>query len=92
MMPTTLTDAPTEPASDTLTEVLVETIISHAQILRLMAPDRYRQLLMDLPSAPAISPALSPEEYKIIWEDVEHHIAKFRERDKLAIEQEIETA
>jgi hypothetical protein len=84
MMATTLADAPNEPATDTLTEVLVETIISHAQILRLMAPDRYRQLLIELPSAPAMSETLSPEEYKIAWDDIEHHIAKFREQDKLA--------
>jgi hypothetical protein len=85
-MPTTMTDILTEPASHSLTEVLVETIMSHAQILRLMAPDRYRQLLADLPSIPPISSTLSPEEYKIAWDDLEHQIAKFREQDRLAVE------
>ena len=44
LMPTTLTNSPAIPAPPTaLTEVLIQTITSNAQILRLLDPERYRQ-------------------------------------------------
>jgi hypothetical protein len=87
-MRTELMDTSKEPASHTLTEVLVETILSHVQILRLMAPDRYRELLIDLPSAPSVSSPLSAEEYTLAWDDLEDWITKFREQDRMKVESE----
>ena len=61
-MPATLTNPQPMPAAPTaLTEVLIQTITSNAQILRLLDPARYRELLKTLPAAP-VAPSTPSQE------------------------------
>jgi hypothetical protein len=86
-MPATLTSPQPIPSAPTaLTEVLVQTITSNAQILRLLDPQRYHELLETLPTA--ASPRIVPSEGNLedAWDDLERWLVVLREQDKTALE------
>nr|WP_309692877.1 hypothetical protein [Armatimonas sp.] len=86
-MPATLTNLQIIPPPPTvLTEVLIQTITSNAQMLRLLDPERYRQLLETLPSA--TPPTLAPSEGNMdaAWDDLERWLVALREQDRAAVE------
>jgi hypothetical protein len=85
LMPTALANASNtsmETVPHALTEMLVETIVSHAQILKLLDADRYTELLKELPSVNPSPLWLTQDEEKVAWDDVEHWIVTFREQDQ----------
>jgi hypothetical protein len=86
-MPATLPESRPLPTAPTaLTEVLVQTIASNAQMLRLLDPERYRQLLETLPSATALTHTPSEENLDDAWDDLERWLVALREQDRAAVE------
>ena len=77
-MPATQTDV----APIALTDVLVQTIQSNAEMLRLLAPERFQELLTALQKSDAPAPALADEK---AWDDLERWVARFREQDRAAV-------
>lgn len=65
-----------------LTDVLVQTIRSNAEMLRLLAPERYQELLAALQRDSAPSALLSDDE---AWSDLERWLSHFREQDRAAV-------
>jgi hypothetical protein len=87
LMPTTLTNSPAIPAPPAaLTEVLIQTITSNAQILRLLDPERYRQLLENLPEATLSSVPAVAENLEGAWDDLERWLEVLREQDRASVE------
>lgn len=72
--------ATSNPTPAALTEVLVQTIVSNAQMLRVLSPERYQQMLQELLRGPAAD-AVSSE----AWEDLERWVVALREQDRASV-------
>jgi len=83
-MPSTLSEPQRPlPAPAALTEVLAQTIFNNAQMLRLLDPERYQELLKTLPvTTKSTSPDSNLEE---AWEDLERWMQEYRQQDQAAV-------
>lgn len=68
------------PTPAALTEVLFQTIVSNAQMLRMLSPERYQQMVQELLREPAIN-AVSSE----AWDDLERWMVALREQDRASV-------